>query len=80
MLALNIVPVLFKTTSAPELMDAGQLDDMPEPDDGVVSLEEFKHIAQYGQEFNLKSSALWSSVRQVLPVHYTTLMCASKEC
>lgn len=37
----------------------------PEPDDGKVSLEEFKMLATHGIQFNLKSSALWSSVRQV---------------
>jgi hypothetical protein len=43
---------------------------IPEPDDGVVSLAEFKKLATHGSKFHLKSSALWSSVRQVRSTAY----------
>jgi hypothetical protein len=41
------------------------VDQLPEPDDGLVSLAEFRHLALHGKQHNLKSSALWSSVREV---------------
>lgn len=46
-------------------MDERLFDVLPELHQGVVTLEEFKYIAHHGHKFDLKTSALWSSVRQV---------------